>query len=57
MIIINCSTLTSNSFLICEKCDKVTEIKDDKISAYFSKISSKYNLEVYGLCKDCKNKN
>ena len=60
----NCSALTSTSFLICEKCDKVTEIKDDKISAYFSKISNKYNLEyskhnleVYGLCKDCKNKN
>ena len=57
----NCNASTSTSFLICEKCEKVEEIKDKNLSSYFSKISSKnslkynkHNLEIYGSCKNCK---
>ena len=55
-----CDSNTSTSFLICELCDQVTELKKN-ISSYFSKQSadvnftySKHNLEIYGICKDCK---
>ena len=60
----NCNAFTSTSFLICENCEKVTEIKDKNLSNYFSKITSKnnltynkHNLEIYGSCKNCKPKN
>ena len=60
----NCTSQTSTSFLICEICDNVTEIKKNNLSAYFSKLSeksnfkyTKHNLEIYGFCKTCKNKN
>ena len=59
----NCSSKTSTSFLICELCDDVTELKKNNLSMYFSKQSeksnfkySKHNLEIYGECKTCKNK-
>ena len=59
----NCTSKTSTSFLICEICDNVTEIKKNNLSAYFSKITensnfkyTKHNLEIYGACKTCKNK-
>ena len=59
----NCTSQTSTSFLICELCDKVTEIKKINLSKYFSKQSeksnfkyTKHNLEIYGACKTCKNK-
>ena len=59
----NCTSQTSTSFLICELCDKVTEIKKINLSKYFSKQSEKsnfkyikHNLEIYGACKTCKNK-
>ena len=57
----NCSATTSTSFLICELCDKVTEIKKINLSKYFSKQSEKsnfkyikHNLEIYGACKTCR---
>tara|TARA_B100000029_G_C17088622_1_gene783360 strand:- start:64 stop:468 length:405 start_codon:yes stop_codon:yes gene_type:complete len=60
----NCSSQTSTSFLICEKCDKVTEYKKNNISGYFAKLSeksnfkyTKHNLEIHGLCKNCKKNN
>ena len=60
----NCTAKTSTSFLICEICDKVTELKKNNLSFYFSKQSeksnfkyTKHNLEIYGRCKTCKNKN
>ena len=60
----NCTSETSTSFLICEVCDKVTELKKNNLSNYFSKQSersdfkySKHNLEIYGFCKSCKNRN
>ena len=59
----DCSSKTSTSFLICELCDDVTELKKNNLSMYFSKQSeksnfkySKHNLEIYGACKTCKNK-
>ena len=59
----NCTSQTSTYFLICEVCDKVTELKKNNLSTYFSKLSeksnfkyTKHNLEIYGECKTCKNK-
>jgi len=59
----DCSSKTSTSFLICELCDDVTELKKNNLSMYFSKQSEKsnfkykkHNLEIYGACKTCKNK-
>ena len=59
----NCTSQTSTSFVICEVCDKVTELKKNNLSSYFSKLSEKsnfkyikHNLEIYGACKTCKNK-
>ena len=59
----NCTSQTSTSFLICEICDKVTELKQNNISNFFLKLSeksnfkyTKHNLEIYGECKTCKNK-
>ena len=58
----SCTSQTSTSFLICEICDKVTELKKNNLSNYFSKQSArsdfkytKHNLEIYGFCKRCKN--
>ena len=57
----NCNSQTSTSFLICEICDKVTELKKNNLSRYFSRVSdksnfryTKHNLEIYGACKICK---
>ena len=59
----NCNSSTSTSFLICEICDQVIELKKKNLSEYFAKQSvqanfqyAKHNLEIYGVCKDCKNK-
>ena len=56
----NCDSSTSTSFLICETCDQVTELKKKNLSEYFAKQSvqanfkyAKHNLEIYGVCKDC----
>ena len=60
----NCTSQTSTSFLICEVCDKVTELKKNNLFTYFSKLSEKsnfkyikHNLEIYGSCNNCKIKN
>ena len=59
-----CNAKTSTAFLICEKCDKVTELKRNNLLSYFSKQAEKdnfqyrkHNLEIYGLCNNCKLKN
>ena len=56
-----CNAKTSTAFLICERCDKVTELKRNNLLSYFSKQAEKdnfqyrkHNLEIYGLCKICK---
>ena len=60
----NCTSQTSTSFLICEVCDKVTELKKNNLFTYFSKLSEKsnfkyikHNLEIYGSCNNCKIRN
>ena len=60
----SCNSKTSASFLICESCDKVTELTGNNLFTYFSKQSEKNNfqykkhsLEIYGLCENCKTKN
>ena len=59
----NCNSSTNTSFLICEICDQVSELKQKNLTSYFSKQSeqadfkyAKHNLEIYGACKSCKNK-
>ena len=59
-----CNAKTSTAFLICEKCDNVTELKRNNLLSYFSKQAEKdnfqyrkHNLEIYGLCNNCKLKN
>ncbi len=59
----NCNSSTSTSFLICETCDQVSELTQKNLPSYFAKQSeqadfkyAKHNLEIYGMCKDCKNK-
>ena len=60
----NCNSSTSTSFLICKTCGQVSELKQKNFPAYFAKQSeqvnfkyAKHNLEIYGACKNCKNKN
>ena len=59
-----CNAKTSTAFLICEKCENVTELKRNNLLSYFSKQAEKenfqyrkHNLEIYGLCNNCKLKN
>ena len=59
-----CNAKTSTSFLICENCDSVTELTANNLFSYFSKQAEKnnfnykkHNLEIFGLCKNCKLKN
>ena len=56
----NCNSLKSTSFLICEKCDSVSEIKRNNLKQDLSILSEEsgsnyanHNLEIYGLCKSC----
>ena len=57
----NCEISKATAFSICETCEKVTEISDQKLSKYLKNfhdktgmIYKKYNLEFYGLCTTCK---
>ena len=57
----NCTAMTSTSFLICEKCEKVTEIEKENLKSFFGGISerlnfeySDHNLEIFGFCNTCK---
>ena len=59
----NCVVSNATAFSICESCEKVTEINNSKLSKYLANFKdnsgmsySKYNLEFFGLCKNCKNK-
>ena len=60
----NCLNKSSTTFLICNLCDKITEIEEEIISKQFSiicdKLNSKYsnhNLEIFGTCVSCKELN
>ena len=57
----NCTAMTSTSFLICEKCEKVTELEKENLKSFFGDISerlnfeySDHNLEIFGFCNTCK---
>ena len=57
----NCTAMTSTSFLICEKCEKVTELEKENLKSFFGGISerlnfeySDHNLEIFGFCNSCK---
>ena len=57
----NCEITKATAFSICEKCEKVTEINNSKLSIYLSNFQdstgmkyNKYNLEFFGFCKKCK---
>ena len=57
----NCEITKATAFSICEKCEKVTEINNSKLSNYLSDFKdttgmkyNKYNLEFFGICKKCK---
>ena len=57
----NCESTKATAFSICEKCEKVTEINNSKLSNYLSDFQdntgmkyNKYNLEFFGFCKKCK---
>ena len=59
-----CNAKTSTSFLICENCDSVNELTGNNLISYFSKQAEKnnfnykkHNLEIFGLCENCKLKN
>ena len=56
-----CKTSSRTAFSICQKCEKVTEIINTKLSKFLSNFKDdagkeyqKYNLEFYGICKKCK---
>ena len=60
----NCNSSTNTAFLICETCDHVSELTQKNLPSYFAKQSeqadfkyAKHNLEIYGICKYCKEKN
>ena len=57
----SCQISKATAFSICESCEMVDEITDDKLSKYLSSFSDKkgtkfkrFNLEFFGLCKKCK---
>ena len=57
----NCEITKATIFSICEICDKVTEIANNKLSKFLNNFDDntgmkykKYNLEFFGLCKKCK---
>ena len=57
----DCEISKATAFSICEKCEVVDEISDIKLSKYLSNFNHKkgmkfkrFNLEFFGLCKNCK---
>ena len=57
----DCEISKATAFSICESCEMVDEISDTKLSKYLSNFQDnsgmkykKYNLEFFGLCKNCK---
>ena len=57
----NCQVSKATAFSICENCEDVTEVSNLKLSNYLNNFAdksgmkyNKYNLEFFGLCKNCK---
>jgi len=60
----NCLNKSSTSFLICNSCEKITEIEEETMSEQFSNLCKKFNsnysqhnLEIFGTCSTCSNDN
>ena len=56
----SCQISKATAFSICESCEIVDEISDEKLSKFLSKFNEKkgmkfkrFNLEFFGLCKKC----
>ena len=56
-----CEISNATAFSICDNCEKVKEIKNSSLSKYLANFHDnsgmkykKYNLEFFGLCKNCK---
>ena len=56
-----CQIAKATVFSICESCEDVTEVSNLKLSKYLNNFAdksgmkyNKYNLEFFGLCKNCK---
>ncbi len=54
---------TEQFFSICKSCDQIDEISDKKLYKYLSEVRdmnglklSGYNLELFGTCKTCDQK-
>ena len=50
------------AFTICQKCEKVSEVKDEELSDYMHLRAEKFglyaprtNIEFHGICIDCTN--
>ena len=57
----NCDISKATAFSICDSCEMVDEISDAKLTKYLSNFNDKkgtkykrFNLEFFGLCKNCK---
>ncbi len=57
----NCKISKASAFYICETCEDISEVNDSKLTKYLSSFKgnnemkvNKYNLEFFGLCKNCK---
>ena len=55
-----CEINHMTAFTICDKCEKVSEVKDEELSDYISlrvkKLglsAPKTHLEIHGLCNNC----
>ena len=56
----NCSVNSNTGFTICQQCDEVSEIHDNKIFKNLEDLAveessklNRYNLELYITCKKC----
>ncbi len=56
----DCMNKSSTTFLICNLCEKITEIEEEVILKQFSNICDKFNskysqhnLEIFGTCNTC----
>tara|TARA_B100001029_G_scaffold16014_1_gene10738 strand:+ start:326 stop:748 length:423 start_codon:yes stop_codon:yes gene_type:complete len=59
----NCETPHATAFSICDSCEVVSEINDQKLLKYLLDFKDNngikfegYNLEFFGTCKTCKKK-
>ena len=55
-----CEISPMTAFTICQKCEKVSEVKDEELSNYINLRAEKFglsapktNVEIHGLCINC----